>query len=99
MGFRYNFSWDTDKATSNEGKHGVTFEESALIFKDPNALTLYDEDNSHNEERWLTLGMCPNSGVLLVVHTRTEYNENHAEIRIISARKASKNEKKIYRGE
>ncbi len=55
--------------------------------------------HSQSEERWITLGRCVESGILLVVHTFVEYNENLAEIRIISARKASKNEKRTYQGE
>ena len=54
---QYNFEWDPVKAQANASKHGVTFEQAAGVFKDPMALTVFDEDNSNNEEdRWITLG-------------------------------------------
>jgi len=60
------------------------------------ALTIYDEEHSDTEERWITLGKTSKSNVLLVVHTYVEYNDNQANIRIISARKASNKEKRYY---
>lgn len=98
MSFKFNFSWDINKALTNKKKHKVTFEEATVVFQDQNALSLYDEEHSHNEDRWLTLGKCPNLKILLVVHTYVEYNENMAEVRIISARKASSKEAKAYKG-
>ena len=99
MKFNYNFNWDINKAITNKKKHKVTFEDAINVFKDPNALTLYDEEHSYNEERWITLGNCPKLNVLLVVHTYVEYNKTQAEIRIISARKATPKEIATYQGD
>ncbi|PCI61286.1 MAG: hypothetical protein COB35_06815 [Gammaproteobacteria bacterium] len=80
----------------NNVKHNVSFENAIEVFKDALALTIYDEEHSDTEERWITLGKTSNSNVLLVVHTYVEYNSNQTNIRIISARKASNKEKKYY---
>jgi uncharacterized DUF497 family protein len=50
------FDWDPDKAKSNLAKHGVSFEDAMNVFQDPNALTIFDEDGSAAEDRWITLG-------------------------------------------
>lgn len=99
MKFGYNFNWDINKAISNKIKHKVTFEEATDVFKDPNALTIYDGEHSVNEERWITLGCCSKSKVLLVVHSYVEYSKTRADIRIISARNATDKEKATYQGE
>ena len=99
MIFNYSFNWDFNKAIINKAKHKITFEEAVDVFKDPNALTLYDAEHSQAEERWITLGQCSNLNILLVVHTYVEYNEAQAEIRIISARKATTKEKTTYQGD
>lgn len=90
------FDWDPAKATKNFAKHGVTFENAITIFLDPTALTLFDEDSSIGEERWITLGQDRIAGLLVVVHTHVEISEDRVYIRIISARKATKKEKKFY---
>ena len=54
---RYDFEWDPQKAKSNFRKHGVSFEDAATVFKDPNALSIVDHEHSINEERWMTLGI------------------------------------------
>ncbi len=64
---RYQFEWDTAKAQSNLTKHGIRFDQAAVIFRDPNALSLYDEEHSDDEDRWVTLGISE-SGALWVVH-------------------------------
>jgi len=54
---QYNFEWDPVKARSNADKHGVTFEQATGVFKDPMALSKFDEDSSSSDEdRWITLG-------------------------------------------
>ena len=53
---RYQFEWDSAKAAANIKKHGVSFEQATDIFKDSMALTLYDENNSDEADRWVTLG-------------------------------------------
>ncbi len=94
--FEYQCEWDPAKARQNEKKHGVTFERTAGIFLDPQALSEPDEEHSQEEDRWITLGL-DRTGVLPVVcHTHREEKETRARIRIISARKATNNEAKQY---
>lgn len=94
--FQYRFEWDPIKARQNNRRHRVTFERAATVFLDPNALSVFDEPHSQDEERWITLGI-DRTGVLLVVcHIYREETETSAMIRIISARKATKHEGKQY---
>jgi uncharacterized DUF497 family protein len=87
-----DFEWDTSKAESNIRKHGVSFEEASTVFSDPFELTISDPDHSHGEYRFLSIGRSEH-GRLVVV----SYTERHAnEIRIISARIASRPERQIY---
>ena len=81
------------KERLNIAKHGVDFEEAKSVFADEFALVLFDEDHSNDEERFLILGMSQKERILLVVHC---YRENDT-IRIISSRKATKNETKQYK--
>lgn len=85
------FEWDYLKAEENFKKHGVTFDEAVAVFSDPMALTFFDTDHSENEERDRTYGISNKGRLLVVVHT-----ERGNTIRIISARKATRNEKNIY---
>jgi uncharacterized DUF497 family protein len=88
------FEWDERKNRSNQRKHGVSFELAELVFDDPLALSK-PERVEGGEERWHTLGLVAASVVLLVAHTVRE--EPHDEvIRIISARKATRYERKQY---
>jgi len=89
------FEWDETKNHKNILKHRISFEDAALIFTDKNSLSIYDEDNSEDEERWITMGVHPNNIIYVVVHTYRKVN-NDENIRIISARKATKNEMKQY---
>ena len=72
------------------------FERGATIFLDPNALSLFDEQHSEDEERWITLGLDHTGALLVICHTYREETENSARVRLISARKATKNETKQY---
>lgn len=93
---RFDFEWDTRKAKSNFHKHQISFERAATIFRDPNLLSIPDEDHSEAEERWITMGL-DESGILLVIsHTFKEFNDSICKIRIISARKATTTEEKQY---
>ena len=95
----YHFKWDPVKARRNIKKHGVTFELAAAIFKDSMALTIYDEDNSDNDEdRWVTLGQVNGQHYLSVIHTYPDPHNNAVTIRLISARLATKHEIKNYQG-
>jgi len=85
------FEWDLRKARSNLAKHGVGFEEASTVFGDPLSLTVMDPEHSLAEERYVTMGKAFNDKLLVVVHTDRGDN-----IRIISARRASRRERKFY---
>jgi uncharacterized DUF497 family protein len=86
-----HFEWDHRKAAANARKHGVTFEEAASVFGDPLALTFDDPDHSSGEHRMLTFGVAAYGSLIVVAHT-----ERRGSIRIISARRATTAERKIY---
>ena len=92
----YNFEWDPNKAKSNGVKHKIDFDRAVSVFKDKNAISIYDDEHSEREDRWVTIGMDYETRTLVVVHTFISIDENNCNIRIISARKAAKNEQKIY---
>lgn len=94
--FQYQFEWDPIKARSNLKKHGIAFERAATVFLDPEALSMFDEEHSQTEDRWITLGSDRAGTFLVVSHTYREETETSARIRLISARKATKNETKQY---
>ena len=89
------FEWDDNKNTTNKTKHGVSFEEATSVFYDENALVISDPEHSAEEERFIILGMSSRANLLIVCHC---YREADLVIRIISARKATKNEEKAYEG-
>lgn len=86
------FEWDESKNQANIRKHGIDFQSAVYVFSDPFALSIADDEHSENEERWILLGQNLNHQILLIVHTFREHNC----IRIISARKATANERKTY---
>ncbi|MGB3760258.1 MAG: BrnT family toxin [Rivularia sp. (in: cyanobacteria)] len=93
---RYNFDWNPQKEKQNIRKHNLSFRQAASIFNDPNQLSIYDEEHSDNEDRWITIGL-DSAGILrIVIHTFEQIDESSCEIRIISARKATSNEAKQY---
>ena len=83
--------WDKKKAALNLQKHGVAFEDAALVFADENSITRYDERHSQDEDRWQIIGMV--NDVLFVVYT-----ERGEALRLISARLATPNERREYYG-
>jgi uncharacterized DUF497 family protein len=88
------FDWDERKNRRNRAKHHVSFEAATLAFEDPHAITIL-ERVEEGEERWQTVGTAIGVVVLLIVHTcREEGGEEH--IRMISARKATPQERKVY---
>ncbi len=96
---KYNFEWDPIKAQINARKHGVTFEQASGVFKDPMALSVFDEYSSNEDEaRWVTLGQTNGQHYLVVVHTYRNQSESAVTIRLISARRATKHEIKQYEG-
>lgn len=88
-----NFEWDENKNTENKRKHGLSFETAKEVFYDNNAVLFDDPDHSNDEERFLIIGMTLSLKICIVSHC---YRDNENIIRIISAREATKNEKKIY---
>lgn len=95
----YNFEWDPNKAKSYLVKHRIDFDSAVSVFKDKNAISIFDDEHSENEERWVTIGMDLETRTLVVVHTFITLDETNCNIRIISARKATKNEQKLYMGQ
>lgn len=95
----YKFEWDPTKAESNAKKHGVTFEKASAVFKDPLALSLFDQEQSDDDEgRWITLGLVDGQHYLVVVHTYRDAHSDTVTIRLISARPATKHEIAQYQG-
>jgi uncharacterized DUF497 family protein len=91
-----SFSWGNRKNSTNQKKHGISFEEAQSVFFDEYALEYFDPDHSKSEDRFLMLGHSYRLRVLIVSHT---LRKDGTEIRIISARKATKKEQKTYFGE
>lgn len=89
------FEWDVAKSESNSKKHGVSFEEAQSVFYDEFAVQFFDEQNSNVEDRFLMLGFSDEARLLIVCHCERNQGNN---IRIISARKATKIESKYYQG-
>jgi uncharacterized protein len=89
------FEWDSNKAQTNERKHGISFEEAETAFYDRNGRVLDDPDHSQDEDRYILLGLSESFGLIMVCHV---YRENDTCIRIISARRATKTEKQQYQG-
>ena len=92
----YNFEWDPNKAESNISKHKISFEDASSVFKDENAISIYDEKHSLEEDRWITIGLDIRTRTLVVIHTFITIDKDNCNIRVISARKATKQEKIIY---
>lgn len=86
--------WNEDKNKSNKKKHGLSFEKAQLVFDDPLQINIQDR-HTHGEERWQTLGRVEGLAIILVAHTIKDTDGNEV-IRIISARKATKQERTHY---
>lgn len=89
-----SFEWDPRKDASNQKKHGVTFDEAKTVFTDEFARLIADPDHSEDEDRFIILGTSIQSRLLVVCHCIRDKDV----IRIISARKADKRERKVYEG-
>jgi len=87
------FSWDARKARENLKKHRVSFEEASTVFYDENAIEYFDPEHSRDEERFLMLGLSGRLRIMVVSYCLRKVG---SEIRIISARKATKKEEKVY---
>ena len=93
----YNFEWDPNKAKTNLKKHKISFENATIVFKDPNAISIFDDEHSGLEDRWVTIGLDSQTKTLVVIHTFISIDKDNCNIRMISARKATKKEKRIYK--
>lgn len=85
------FDWDNNKATNNFAKHDVSFYEASTVFGDPLALTFSDPDHSDDETRYITIGISDEGRLLFISHT-----DRMNSIRIISARKTTRRERRLY---
>ena len=90
------FDWNLTKASSNQKKHGVTFEEATSVFFDEYATQFFDDGHSQEEDRFIMLGMSIKARVLIVCHCERGEGET---IRIISARRATARERTYYEGQ
>jgi len=88
---RYYFEWDEEKAKTNFKKHRVSFDEAMTVFLDPFSIMISDPDHSVDEQRYIDIGSSDKGRVLVVVYT-----ERRSNIRIISCRKATPTERKVY---
>lgn len=90
-----SFVWDNNKADENYKKHKISFQEAQTVFTDPSARLIFDPEHSEDEDRFVLLGIGAALRLLVVCHC---YKENDMVIRLISARKATKQEQKQYGG-
>jgi uncharacterized DUF497 family protein len=93
---RYNFEWDPIKAKRNLEKHKVGFERATELFLDPSAVSVFDQQHSEAEERWITVGRDSQGRILVLVHTFSVVSREESRVRIVSARKATKRETRDY---
>jgi len=89
------FCWDERNNRINQRKHHVSFETAALVFDDPYHFSRLDRE-VEGEARWHTIGLVKGIHLLLVVHTGAEFDDEEENVRIISARKATPQERRIY---
>ena len=90
------FTWDSRKASGNFEKHGVSFEEAATVFADPEALEWEDMEHSHQENRFKRLGISMQGRIVILVYSYRRMKDGKETIRIITARRASPKEREAY---
>jgi len=90
------FTWDAGKATRNLRKHGVSFEEAATVFADPDALEWEDLEHSHKENRFKRFGISSQGRILILVYSYRRTKNDKETLRIITARRASPKEREAY---
>lgn len=93
----FQFEWDEVKAETNARKHGVTFELASSVFHDPHLLTVADLQHADTEERWFSVGCASTGRVLSVVYLWSDADPAATIIRLISARKSTQAELRLYR--
>ena len=94
--FDFRFEWDATKAATNRRKHGVTFQQAATVFRDRLAVSIRDGMHSESEARWATVGQAENGALVVVIHTNNETGSGAMNVRIISARRATRSERRDY---
>jgi len=87
------FEWDDKKNRTNSKKHGVSFDEARTVFYDESAIQFFDPEHSENEDRFILLGTSFKLKTLVVCHC---FRQEETVVRIISARKADKDEEQVY---
>jgi len=87
------FEWDDNKEGQNRKKHGISFQEAQSVFIDEQALLIADPDHSEHEERFILLGLSGDLRTLVVCHC---YRREGDVIRLISARRANRQERELY---
>ena len=90
------FEWNPAKAASNLRKHGVRFDLAATVFHDPLMRSFPDESHSESEQRWITMGCSQDGRLLVVSHSYSEPGGGNILVRIISARQATRNERRQF---
>jgi uncharacterized DUF497 family protein len=90
---KLQFEWDSRKKKTNIKKHGVSFDEARTVFYDENAIQFFDPDHSEDEDRFILLGMSFKLRILVVCHC---FRKSETVVRIITARKADRNEENEY---
>ena len=90
------FEWDDEKAKKNQRKHKVNFEEAKTVFGDPLLVSFPDEYHSDEEQRLVSIGASSQDKILLVAHTEILENDDTIVVRLISARKATASERRVY---
>jgi hypothetical protein len=93
---RYTFEWDPIKAKENLRKHRISFERAAEVVLDPLAVSIFDQEHSEDEVRWVTVGKDRRGTVLILVHTFSEVSTEECKLRMISARKPTRRETRQY---
>jgi uncharacterized protein len=97
MQVTYRFDWDAAKERINVRKHdGITFSLASTVLHDPLSISIYDDEHSESEERWVSIGQASNGQTLVVIHTYVPLDTQHVQVRLISARKADKQERQDY---
>lgn len=90
------FEWDVEKASKNRRKHRIGFDEAKTVFNDPFLISFPDEYHSENEQRLISIGASTDSRILLVVHTEEPDGSEALLIRLVSARRATASERRLY---
>lgn len=93
---KLDITWDPAKARTNLDKHGISFADAASVLLDPLALTIFDAAHSLDEERWFTLGTGTGGALLALAHTFQTTGPRSATVRLISARHATRQERRHY---